>query len=220
MKEIIVGCGHMGANLAMNLQRKGHEVIVIDRDEAAFAKLPKGFAGKTMVGFGIDKEVLEEAGITTADALVATTDSDETNALIARIAKRRYRVPRVIARIYDPGKADLYQSFGINTLSPSSWGVQRATDMLSYTELENVWASSDGAMQLIRYEIPPMMDGRTVSGLERMGEIKPVALYRAGQSAIPMAGTTLKAGDILFFAVMNTNLSQLKSILGLQQEKE
>jgi trk system potassium uptake protein TrkA len=122
MKDIIVGCSHMGAGLAMNLQAKGHKVTIIDMQEDAFKKLPSAFHGQTIVGFGIDKEVLERANISMADAVVTCTESDETNALLARIAKNEYRVPRVIARIYNPRKAAIYHSLGFKPFHLSCGG--------------------------------------------------------------------------------------------------
>ena len=102
MHVIIVGCGRVGASTAAELARAGHDVVVIDRDPDAFRLLPVNFSGRTVVGTGFDREVLESAGIREADALVASASGDNTNAVAARIAKEIYRVPDVVARIFDP----------------------------------------------------------------------------------------------------------------------
>ncbi|AGK53704.1 potassium channel family protein [Bacillus sp. 1NLA3E] len=216
MKDIIVGCSHMGSGLAMKLQEKGHEVTIIDRQEDSFKKVPSGFSGQTIVGFGIDKEVLEAANINRADAVVTCTDSDETNALLARIAKNEYGVPRVIARIYDPRKADIYQSFGIQTISPIMWGIQRVTELLSYNQLDNVWVPENGNVEMIRIETPPLLIGHAVRELGSVGEIKVVTIARENNAFIPVSGTILEAHDVLYIVVATSAISKLKAMLGLE----
>ncbi|MGJ7922146.1 potassium channel family protein [Neobacillus sp. LXY-4] len=215
MKAIIIGCSHMSAGLAINLQAKGHEVTIIDRQEDAFKKLPNVFHGQTIVGFGIDKKVLEAANIRMADAVITSTDNDETNALLARIAKNEYRVPRVIARIYDPRKADIYQSFGIQTISPIVWGIQRVTELLSYNQLDSVWVPENGNVEMIRIETPALLIGRPVSELRSVGEIKVVTISRGNKAFIPVSGTILEAHDVLYIVVVTSAISKLKAMLGL-----
>ena len=121
MQVIIVGCGRVGASTAAELARGGHSVVVIDRNPDAFRLLPGNFSGRTLVGTGFDREVLESAGIREADALVASTSGDNTNAIAARIAKEVYRVPDVVARIFDPQRADIYRRYGVQAFAPTAW---------------------------------------------------------------------------------------------------
>jgi trk system potassium uptake protein TrkA len=216
MKDIIVGCSHMGAGLAMNLQAKGHKVTIIDMQEDAFKKLPSAFHGQTIVGFGIDKEVLERANISMADAVVTCTESDETNALLARIAKNEYRVPRVIARIYNPRKAAIYHSFGIQTISPIMWGIQRVSELLSYNQLDSVWVPENGNVEMIRIETPTLLIGRPISLLRSVGEIKVVTIARNNKAFIPVSGTVLEAHDVLYIVVATTAIRKLKAMFGLE----
>jgi trk system potassium uptake protein len=216
MKVIIVGCSHMGAGLAMNLQDKGHEVTIIDRQEDAFKKLANVFNGQTIVGFGIDKNVLEAANINRADAVITSTDNDETNALLARIAKNEYRVPRVIARIYNPRKADIYQSFGIQTISPIMWGIQRVSELLSYNQLDSVWGPENGNVEMIRIETPALLIGRPIREVESVGEIKVVTISRGNKAFIPVSGTVLEAQDILYIVVATTAIRKLKAMVGIE----
>jgi trk system potassium uptake protein len=216
MKVVIVGCSHMGAGLAMNLQEKGHEVTIIDRQEEAFKKLPSGFHGQTIVGFGIDKKVLEAANIYRADAVITSTDNDETNALLARIAKNEYRVPRVIARIYNPRKADIYQSFGIQTISPIMWGIQRVSELLSYNQLDCVWGPENGHVEVMRIEPPALLIGRPIRELESVGEIKVITIARNNTAFIPVSGTVVEAQDVLYIIVATTAIQKLKAMIGIE----
>ena len=154
MKVIIVGLGKMGTGLSLNLVKKGHQVTVIDTNLEAFDKLGKDFSGAKVVGFGFDREVLNKARIDKADAIVACTESDEINAVIARVAKNIYRVPRVIARLYDSRKADIYHRLGIQTISTTSWGIDRATEILTYSQLDSVYEMGNGNVNLVRIEVP------------------------------------------------------------------
>lgn len=121
MHVIIVGCGRVGASAAASLNRGGHSVVVIDRNTNAFRLLPRTFAGKQLEGMSYDRTVLEEADIERADGLVAVTSGDNTNIIVARVAKEVYRVPDVVARIYDPQRAEIYRRYGVTTFAPTAW---------------------------------------------------------------------------------------------------
>lgn len=216
MRDIIVGCGHLGASLAMNLEMMGHDVTIIDNDEESFKKLPPAFTGIKVSGFGIDRKILNTVQLNQVDALVACTNDDETNALLARIAKNEYHVPRVIALIYDPRTADIYQSFGIQTISLVSWGIQRVTELLNYDQLDTVWTPANGQVEMIRVETPPLLVGHTIEELMILGEIRVVAISRGNQSFIPVSGTILQPHDIIYIAVINTAKNKLKTMLGLR----
>jgi len=129
MHVIIVGCGRVGASTAAELARAGHEVVVIDRNPDAFRLLPTNFGGRTIVGTGFDRDVIESAGIREADALVAATGGDNTNAVAARIAKEVYRVPDVVARIFDPRRADIYRHYGVQTFAPTAWSASKIVEL-------------------------------------------------------------------------------------------
>jgi len=120
MKVIIMGCGRVGGRLAGLLDTDGHNVTVLDMDSYSFRRLPSGFKGKALVGNGIDEEVLKRAGIEQADAFIAVTQGDNRNIMAAQIAKHIFGVKRVICRIYDPLRQELYESLGLECLSPTT----------------------------------------------------------------------------------------------------
>lgn len=213
MKDIIVGCGHLGAGLAMHLQQKGHEVTIIDKKEEAFKKLPGHFNGTSIVGFGFDQEVLESANFHMVDAVIACTNDDETNALIARIAKNKYQVPAVIAHISDPRKGHIYQSFGIQTISPIMWGIEKVAELLSYDQLDRIWVTENGEVGMIRIETPPLLAGYQVNELRRVGEIEVMTIVRNNRAFIPVSGTILEPDDIIYVVVVTAALDHLKTML-------
>ncbi|HVI85640.1 MAG TPA: TrkA family potassium uptake protein [bacterium] len=130
MHVVIVGCGRVGATLALMLEADGHSVAVIDRDREAFRRLGQEFRGKTILGMGIDEDVLKKAGIEGAGAFAATTNGDNTNIMSAQIAKMKYKVARVIARLYDPLRAEAYKELGVDTISPTLLGAGMCRDFI------------------------------------------------------------------------------------------
>lgn len=131
MKVVIMGCGRVGATLAQQLDASGHTVSIIDRNSDSFARLGSSFGGQMVLGTGIDEDVLRQAGIEQADAFVAVTNGDNTNAMSAQIAKMVFRVPHVVARMYDPIRDETYKTLGLETVSPTNIGVQRIKEMIS-----------------------------------------------------------------------------------------
>lgn len=215
MNAIIVGCGKLGSGLALNLIKKGYSVTVIDDNAATFELLGKNFPGRTMVGVGFDKAVLEKAGVQSADALIACCKSDVTNALIGRISRNIYRVPRVISRIYDPRKAEIYHTLGIQTISATTWGIRRVSEMLSYNELDTVTTLGDDNVELVRIDVPALLIGKTVNELTALGEIQVVAISRDYKTFLPTLGSVFQKNDVVYIAVMVSAVKRLKSILGL-----
>ena len=215
MKTIIVGCGQLGSGLAKNLIQKGHKVTIIDNDPKAFKILGKDFKGETIVGVGFDRDVLEKAQISSADAVVACSRSDEANALIGRIARNIYKVPHVISMLYDPGKAEIYRTLGIQTISTTAWGIAHAIEMLSYDQLDSVFTIGDSNVELVRVETPALLIGKTVNELTSMGEIHVIAISRDNKTFLPTKGTPLQKHDVIYIAVLTTSVIRLKALLGL-----
>ncbi|MCM8745933.1 TrkA family potassium uptake protein [Thermomicrobium sp. CFH 73360] len=119
MKIIIIGCGRVGAKLANDFAEEGHHVSVVDQRQTAFRRLPSGFRGQLVLGTGIDEDVLRNAGIQQADVFIAVTENDNTNIMAAQIAQVIYRVPKVILRIYDPDRAEIYRELGLTVICPT-----------------------------------------------------------------------------------------------------
>jgi trk system potassium uptake protein TrkA len=215
MKVIVVGCGKMGSGLALELVKKGHTVTVVGSSAEEFALLGKAFKGETIVGVAFDKQILEQAGIERTDAIVACTKSDETNALIGRISRNTYRVPRVISRLYDPRKAEIYRSLGIQTISATEWGVRHAIELLSYDQLDVVTALGNGGVDIIRVETSEMLVGKKLADLTVVGEFHVVAVSRQNQTFLPTLGTQLQKGDVIYCSVLGTSAKKFKHVLGL-----
>lgn len=216
MNIVIVGGGRMGSGLLRQLLQEGHKVTLIDTNENVISKLQKDYDFTAVKGIGFDKDVLEKANIKLADAMVSCTNSDETNALIARISKNIYRVPRVIARLFDPDKAKIYSALGIETISTTSWGIHRASELINYSELDPILTIGNNDVELVKVEVPALLVGRTVDQVRMIGEISVVAIYRDSKSFIPTSGTVFQNGDLLYISVLTTSIKRLKTLLGME----
>jgi len=215
MKIIVVGCGRMGSGLAETLNRKGHSVTVIDLDPTAFERLPSSFSGDKITGVGFDRDVLIKAGIERADGLAAVTTSDEANAVIARIASLIFRVPKVVARLYDQRKAEIYKRLGIQTIDPATWGITRVYDLLCYSQLNTVVTFGSGDVDVVEVEVPALLIGRTVRELTLPGEFIVTAITRDNKTFLPTLGTEFKKRDLLNIAVAVKSSDRLKAMLDL-----
>lgn len=216
MKVIVIGCGRLGGALAEALCRRGMQVAVVDRDEAAFERLSPSFRGTKVAGMGFDREVLLKAGIENADALAALTASDEVNVVTARAARLLFRVPRVVARLFDPGKEEAYRRLGLPTISHVTWGVSRIVELLCYSPLESVQSLGGGEVELVQVDLPPLFSGRSVQELTLLGEIQVIAITRQGRSLIPTPGTLFQQGDQVHLALLTSSSGRLRHLLGLQ----
>ena len=214
MKFLIVGCGRVGAGLAKILAMRGHSVVIVDKDPLAFEKLGDKFKGQTVTGIGFDREVLQKAGIERSDGLAAVTASDEANVVAARIARDIFHVPHVVARLYDMRQAEIYKRLGLQTIAPTSWGINRIADLLLYSPLEIICSVGSGDVELVETEIPPLMIGKIVRDLTAPGEIHVVSITRANKTFLPTTGTIFQEGDLLHLAVLATSTSRLKELLG------
>lgn len=212
MKIIVIGCGRMGSGLARTLVLRGHAVTVIDKEAAAFALLGPAFKGERIVGIGFDQDTLQQAGVDRADGLAAVTNSDEANIVAARVAREIFRVPKVMARVVDPQKAEIYRRLGLQTISTTTWGIGRMANLLSYAEFD-VLFDLDSQVQLVMAEVPPTLAGHAVSQLAVPGEVQVVAIGRDGHTLLPTAGTHLQAGDLAYLAVVASAADQLKLFL-------
>jgi trk system potassium uptake protein TrkA len=212
MKILVIGCGQMGAGLAQMLSLRSYVVTVIDKDNAAFERLGASFNGRTLVGVGFDRAVLEEAGIARIDGLAAVTNSDEANIVIARLAREVFRVPRVVARVVEPRKAEIYRRLGLQTISTTIWGVNRIANLLTYIDLDAVF-DLGSEVELVETEAAPALAGRTVYHLTIPGELHVVSISRGGKTFLPTSGTAFQAGDRVHLAVIAGSADRLKSLI-------
>ena len=214
MQVIIVGCGRVGASTAAELGRAGHNVVVIDRNPDAFRLLPSNFGGRTLVGTGFDRELLESAGIREADALVAATGGDNTNAVAARIAKEVYRVPDVVARIFDPHRADIYRRYGVQTFAPTAWSVSKIVELIVSPHLEREMAFGNGEVQLMAAWVPVHLIGKPVRDLTIPGEIRVALIVRMGKGVVPVSGTALEEDDQVYVVIRQSAVEKFQKMMG------
>lgn len=214
MRVIVIGCGRVGSGLAHHLALEGHSVTVVDSDPAAFDRLPAGFSGEQIVGFGIDRKVLSTAGIERTEALAAVTGNDEVNSVVARAAVVRFRVPRVVARMYDPRQADLYRRLGVVTISPVVWGIGRLSEALQARDVATVFSLGGGQVDLNQVTVPARLDGRPCRELEVPGELAVTAVSRGGRTFIPDGNSPMHTGDIVYLVVATGAASRLEELIG------
>ena len=216
MKILIIGCGKLGAGLALELYKKGHSVNVIDRDEEAFYRLGADFNGLQVIGNGYDKAVLEEAEIEYADAIVCATGNDDINAVAAKIAKDNYFVKYVIARLYNPKKAKVFEALGIKTISTTGYSINRAIELLSFNMMDSVQLlGADGSSEIVRIVATPTVDGLTMSELNEENDFKLFSIVRGKTTIIPGDNDVIETNDILYFVTKVDAKRRLKIFLGI-----
>ena len=195
MKYVIVGCGRVGSTLAKLLVADKHDVIVVDENPAAFKRLGNRFGGAVEVGTGIDYDVLKRAGADRADGFVAVTDGDNRNVMAALIAQRMFRIPKIVARIYDPPRGQLYRDLGIETFSPTTLGAQLIRDRLADTPYQSLPAFDFGNLTPLVVTIGLENAGKTVADIEMPGKIRIAAIRRGGVLIVASQNEKLLDGD-------------------------
>lgn len=212
MHVVIMGCGRVGSRLARRLERQGHSVAIIDKDPHAFHLLDVDFKGIKVEGVGFDAEAMERAGIQRADVFLAVSSGDNSNFVSCKIAKDAYRVPKVLARIYDPRRAQIYRRMGIPTVAPVAWATSKISDLIFFKQSYSRDTFGNGEVELIEFELPAMLVGRTVREFKISGEVHIVTIERQGGAFIPVSGTTLMAGDILSVLVLRSSIGKFKKM--------
>lgn len=194
---VILGCGRVGSLLAHRLDEQGHSVAVIDMDPKAFRRLGDSFTGTTVTGIGFDRETLESAGITRAHGFAAVSSGDNTNILSARVARETYGVAHVVARIYDPGRAEVYERLGIPTVATVSWTVGQIMRQLLPSGAAPEYTDPTGTMLLAEIHIGTGWLGRRAVDLEAATSARIGFLTRYGATFLPDADTVLQQGDLV-----------------------
>ena len=196
-----MGCGRVGAALSAELDSSGYEVVVIDREPSAFARLPSGFGGRTVCGQGFDRSVLDEAGLAGADAFAAVSSGDNSNIIAARVARETFGVERVIARIYDAGRAAVYERLGIPTVATVPWATGHLVRYITAGTSPVVWRDQTDSVSLVALAAPQEWVGAAIDDLAAAVGGRVTALTRFGECRIPAAGALVQADDLLHLAV-------------------
>ena len=201
MHVIVVGCGRVGSEVARNLALAGHEVVIIDRRTEAFRRLGDDFSGTTMVGVGFDRELLAAAGITEQSAVAAVTSGDNSNILIARVAKETFGASHVVARIYDPRRASIYERLGIATVATVQWTSERVLRHLLSSGTTPDWIDPSAKFTMIERRVPAEAAGSSVAALESATSGRVALLHRFGETSIPAPMALLQEDDQLHVIV-------------------
>jgi len=215
MKIMIIGCGRQGTELAKTLCQNESEITVVDNDQAAFERLGPPFHGQVICGDGLDREVLLKGGIERADGLAALTASDDTNIVVARLARQVFRVPRVVARVHDPLKAEIYRRLGVQTVTPVALGTLRFAELLTFSPLEPTKRLGNGDVGIVEMDVPPNLVGRTVMEVTVPNEIFVAAITRDDKTFMPTLGAIFQEKDVIHLTVAASSMDRLKALLGL-----
>lgn len=211
---VIMGCGRTGASLAHSLIDAGHTVAVIDRDIAAFRRLGSGFGGRVITGNGFDRGVLITAGITDAEAFAAVGNGDNSNIIAARVARETFGVQRVVARIYDAGRAAVYERLGIPTIATVRWTAHQVLRALSPGEDPELWREPSSAVAVIQPRLHPGWVGRNLADWERTVGVRAAYITRFGQAELPTASTVIAEGDRLGVPVTDDIVEHVVAVTG------
>jgi len=209
---VIVGCGRVGSTLALSLISSGHSVAVVDRKSDAFFRLRDNFAGQTITGIGFDRDVLEQAGIKKASAVAAVTNGDNSNILVARVARESFGIENVVARISDPKRAEIYERLGIATVATVKWTSDRILRRILPDLPAVEWTDPSSSVVLVERTLPDILVGEKVLELEIKGA-RISALRRLSAAVIPDAKTLVQQGDIAYFTVEKDSVNSLDEFL-------
>ena len=213
---VVVGCGRVGSGLTLSLSAEGHSVAVLDKSARAFRRL-KDWDGPCIVGSGFDRDDLEKAGALEAGALAAVTSGDNTNILTVRIARETYKIPNVVARIYDPRRAEIYQRLGIPTVATVTWTIDQVRRRLLPDADVTDWSDPSGRLTLLDRSLPDEWAGRALCELEQPGRLTIVAVTRGGVPRLDARDLVGQEGDVLHLAVLNDARRELDETLSKAQ---
>ena len=208
-----MGCGRVGASLARAIERVGHEVAVIDQDESAFRRLGTSFDGRTVTGVGFDRNTLRAAGIDHAYAFAAVSSGDNSNILAARVAREKYGVENVVARIYDPGRAEIYQRLGIPTVATVKWTSDQMLRRLLPQGHVPEFTDPSGKVIIAEMPVSSGWIGRRLSEIETAAGGRLAYLTRLGDGLLPGPDTVYQEGDLLHIALRREDLATAERVL-------
>lgn len=219
MHIVIMGCGRVGAMLARGLEKRGHTVAVIDTNPDAFRRLGSDFQGTTVKGVGFDREVLELAGIRHADGFAAVSSGDNSNILAARVVREGYGVDNVVARIYDQGRAEVYERLGIPTVATVRWTVGQVLRRLLPEGSEPVWRDPSGAVRLLQVFVHNGWVGRRIRDLSAVAHAPIPFMVRMGKGLVPDGETVFQDGDVIFVGCETDRTSEIETLFAAPPAK-
>ncbi|WP_322755096.1 MULTISPECIES: TrkA family potassium uptake protein [unclassified Frankia] len=213
MHVVILGCGRVGSALARSVDRYGHSVSIIDQNPDAFTRLPADFSGRMITGVGFDRDTLIEAGIRDATAFAAVSSGDNSNIIAARIAREMFGVTSVVARIYDPRRAEVYERLGIPTVATVRWTRDQILRRLVPDAITPEWTDTSGMILLTEMTPSASWVGLRVSTLEGAARARVACVTRFGEGLLPDAHTLIQDGDTLHLAFPKARAAQVEAVL-------
>jgi len=209
---VIMGCGRVGSALAHSLENLGGTVAVIDQDPSAFRRLGATFAGVTVSGIGFDRDVLIEAGIERADAFAAVSSGDNSNIIGARVARETFGVENVVARIYDPRRAEVYQRLGIPTVATVAWTADQMLRRLVPAGAHEGWRDPSGRIQITQVPVAETWIGHRLSRLATEASTRIAFVERLGEGLVPLDDTVLQDGDRVYIVTTDEALPRVETV--------
>jgi trk system potassium uptake protein TrkA len=208
-----MGCGRVGSTLAVDLEKSGHTVAVIDQNREAFRRLGANFNGRTVAGVGFDRDTLLEAGIEKADAFAAVSNGDNSNILAARVARENFGVKNVVARIYDPGRAEIYQRLGIPTVATVLWTTDQIMRRLTPDGTKSEWRDATGTILLVEVSLHKDWYGESILLIEKNTDARVAFVTRLGEAVLPDEHTVLQEGDLVHLLVNEKQVAETEKTL-------
>ena len=213
-----MGCGRVGSGLAKELEAVGHSVAVIDHQREAFRRLGPNFKGKTVNGIGFDRDILIQADIQNASAFAAVSNGDNSNILAARVARETFGIDNVVARIYDPARAEIYQRLGIPTVATVQWAQDQILRKILPKDAQSEWQDASGRVKLAEFPYHVAWVGQPISEIELRTKTKAALITRLAEGFIPDEHTVLQEGDILHLTVEAGEMANVNLLLAKDPE--
>ena len=208
-----MGCGRVGSTLARSLEDRNHTVSIIDSDPDAFRRLGPAFNGDKVTGYGFEQVVLEKAGIRRADAFAAVSSGDNSNIIAARVARETFGIQQVVARIYDPGRAEVYQRLGITTVATVKWTADQVLRRILPAGAEPDFRDPSGTIRVDQIPVPGVWVGHQTIDLQAQSRSRIAWIDRLGEGMLPTRDTVIQEGDLLHLVIREENAGHAYTVI-------
>src|SRR5262245_5078587 len=214
-----MGCGRVGSTLARSLEDRNHTVSIIDSEPDSFRRLGPGFNGDKVTGYGFDQAVLEKAGIRRADAFAAVSSGDNSNIIAARVARETFGIQQVVARIYDPGRAEVYRRLGIPTVATVRWTADQVLRRLLPAGAEPDFRDASGTVRIDQVPVPSVSIGHRTIDLQQQSNSRIAWIDRLGEGMLPTRETVIQEGDLLHLVMREENAADVFAVINKGPEE-
>ncbi|CAN5226631.1 TrkA family potassium uptake protein [soil metagenome] len=220
MHVVIMGCGRVGSTLARSLETRGHTAAVIDQNPDAFRRLGPGFSGATVTGVGFARNVMIQAGIESASAFAAVSSGDNSYIISARVAREQFGIETVVARIYDPRRAEVYERLGVPTVATVTWAADQVLRRLLPEDSEPLYRDPSGSVRVDQMVVPKAWVGQTVLSIQDATHARVAFLTRLGKGMIPDRNTIVQEGDLLNLFLLDEQVDEVRAAMAAGPEED